>query len=291
MMMSGSLALVLAEARTRRSGRGGQAGTPTDMLMAAEADSVRITTAADWTLAPAALRPPSRLGPLFGVTVKEVDRAADYLRRGYRLYPRGTRFAKGVFDRISAALLLIIFAPVLVAIALVIKATSHGPVLVRQGRVGVGGRLFTTLGFRTMPIDAKPSLAEPRAVSAASASVLAGGRWSINNDLRTTRVGRFLRHTSLDEVPQLINVLRGEMSLVGPRPSLYTELSRDEADALRRLRVKPGLTGLWQVSGRNGLSSDELLRLDLYYVDNWSPLLDLLILWRTIKAVVGRIMR
>jgi exopolysaccharide biosynthesis polyprenyl glycosylphosphotransferase len=172
--------------------------------------------------------------------------------------------------------------PVLVLLACMIRLDSPGPVLFRQMRVGERGEEFERLKFRTMCVDAEARLAALAGAADAGNGVL----FKMRHDPRLTRVGRWMRRFSLDELPQLINVLRGEMSLVGPRPPLPREVEVYEPDAVRRLRVRPGLTGLWQVSGRSDLSWEESLRLDLWYVDNWSLVLDLQILFRTARAVL-----
>ncbi len=162
-----------------------------------------------------------------------------------------------------------------------VKFYDGGPVLFRQTRIGRDGRPFACLKLRSMVIDAESQqgLLEQ---SQERPSML----FKMVDDPRVTRPGRFLRRFSLDELPQLWNVLRGQMSLVGPRPPLPREVAQYQEDASRRLRVRPGLTGLWQVSGRSDLSWDETVRLDLYYVDNWSMVQDLLILFRTMSAVL-----
>jgi exopolysaccharide biosynthesis polyprenyl glycosylphosphotransferase len=177
---------------------------------------------------------------------------------------------------------LLVIWPLLVAIALAIKLDSPGPVLYRQQRVGKDGRLFDMFKFRSMFRDAEKRRAE---LSADNEAV--GPLFKIRNDPRVTRVGRFLRRTSLDELPQLLNVLRGEMSLVGPRPPLPTEVEVYEEWHLGRLRAVPGMTGLWQVSGRSEVSFHDMVRLDLHYIRNWSLSLDLEILWRTVPAVLA----
>jgi exopolysaccharide biosynthesis polyprenyl glycosylphosphotransferase len=181
----------------------------------------------------------------------------------------------------ALTVVLMLFAlPVLLVITVAIRLDSSGPVLFRQKRVGARGTEFDMIKFRTMCMDAEARLAELQ--RDAGNDVL----FKMKDDPRITRVGKVLRRFSLDELPQLINVLRGEMSLVGPRPPLLREVEAYEPDAVRRLRVKPGLTGLWQVSGRSDLSWDESLRLDLWYVDNWCLALDLQILFRTARAVL-----
>jgi exopolysaccharide biosynthesis polyprenyl glycosylphosphotransferase len=195
--------------------------------------------------------------------------------------PSGERMlAKRLFDTVLAGLLLLVLSPGLLAVAAGVKLTSKGPVLFRQNRVGVNGRPFAMLKFRSMVEDADGMLAELKARNEGN-----GVLFKLKRDPRVTRFGAFLRRYSLDELPQLVNVVRGEMSLVGPRPPLPSEVESYDYVAVRRLRLRPGLTGLWQVSGRSDLSWEESLRLDLRYVDNWSMALDLSILWRTWRAV------
>ncbi len=193
------------------------------------------------------------------------------------------RLVKGGMDRVVAAAALLVLAPVLLALALAVRIDSAGPVLFRQERVGINGRSFTMLKFRSMVVDADRQLAALRAENISD-----GLLFKLRDDPRVTRVGRLLRRLSLDELPQLVNVLTGSMSLVGPRPPLPSEVAAYDSSVRRRLLVKPGLTGLWQVSGRSDLPWDEAVRLDLRYVENWSLMLDLLILWRTGRAVLGR---
>jgi exopolysaccharide biosynthesis polyprenyl glycosylphosphotransferase len=190
------------------------------------------------------------------------------------------RVVKSVVDKALTALLVVVALPGIVVVAVAIRLDSPGPVLFRQTRVGARGEEFQMLKFRTMCVEAEARLAELQ--GDAGNDVL----FKMKADPRVTRVGRVLRRFSLDELPQLANVLRGEMSLVGPRPPLMREVEGYEPDAVRRLRVKPGLTGLWQVSGRSDLTWDESLRLDLWYVDNWCLALDLQILARTARAVI-----
>jgi exopolysaccharide biosynthesis polyprenyl glycosylphosphotransferase len=193
----------------------------------------------------------------------------------------GRQLVKSLFDRTAALLGLILLAPLLAGVALAVRLTSSGPALFRQVRVGKDGREFMVYKFRTMVVDA-----EARKVELLERNEQDGLLFKIRKDPRITAVGRWLRRYSLDELPQLINVLRGDMSLVGPRPPLREEVDRYGADVHRRLVVKPGLTGLWQVSGRSDLSWDETVRLDLRYVENWSLLLDLQIIWKTGAAVL-----
>ncbi|SFN91933.1 Undecaprenyl-phosphate galactose phosphotransferase, WbaP/exopolysaccharide biosynthesis polyprenyl glycosylphosphotransferase [Actinomadura madurae] len=193
----------------------------------------------------------------------------------------GRKVLKGLFDRVAALAGIVLLSPLMALIAVLIKLSGNGPVLFRQTRVGRGGREFTVLKFRTMVQDA-----EARRLELLAANENDGVLFKIREDPRVTAVGRRLRRYSLDELPQLFNVLRGEMSLVGPRPPLPEEVAQYGGDVYRRLVVKPGLTGLWQVSGRSDLSWEESVRLDLRYVDNWTLALDLQIMWKTWSAVV-----
>lgn len=192
------------------------------------------------------------------------------------------QLVKSGFDRIVAGSALILLAVPLLVIAALIRMTSPGPALFRQIRVGRGGREFSVFKFRTMVVDA-----ERLKVDLLDANDFDGVLFKMRNDPRVTRVGAFLRRYSLDELPQLLNVIGGDMSLVGPRPPLPDEVARYGIDVRRRLVVKPGMTGLWQVSGRSDLTWEESVRLDLRYVENWSLILDLQILWKT-WAVVTR---
>ncbi|SCF09016.1 Undecaprenyl-phosphate galactose phosphotransferase, WbaP/exopolysaccharide biosynthesis polyprenyl glycosylphosphotransferase [Micromonospora mirobrigensis] len=195
---------------------------------------------------------------------------------------RGARkLVKGLVDRAAAALALLLLTPLIAVICLAIKLDSRGPVLFRQVRVGQGGREFGVFKFRTMVVNADALLAE-----LAARNETDGLMFKMRDDPRVTRVGRLLRKWSLDELPQLVNVLLGQMSLVGPRPPLPSEVARYDGDVARRLLVKPGMTGLWQVSGRSDLSWEDGIRLDLYYVENWSLAADLTILWKTVGAVL-----
>lgn len=191
------------------------------------------------------------------------------------------RLLKTAFDKVVGTGLVLVASPLLAGIALAVKVSSPGPVLFRQTRVGVDGREFRMLKFRSMVVDAEKRKQELLDLSDGN-----GVLFKMKSDPRVTRVGSVLRRFSLDELPQLFNVMKGDMSLVGPRPPLPEEVAAYDDDATRRLRVRPGLTGLWQVSGRSDLSWEESLRLDLRYVDNWSMSLDLQILWRTWRAVV-----
>lgn len=191
------------------------------------------------------------------------------------------RLVKELFDRCVAALLLLVLWPVLVAVAVWVRCSTPGPALFSQVRVGRDGRQFRIWKFRTMRVDAEAGLAELAGANEAGAVL-----FKMRADPRVTGVGRVLRRYSLDELPQLWNVLRGDMSLVGPRPPLPSEVARYADDVRRRLAVKPGLTGLWQISGRSDLSWEEAVRLDLRYVEHWSLSLDLVILARTGTAVL-----
>ena len=193
----------------------------------------------------------------------------------------GARFVKAVFDRVVAAAALLILLPALVVLALIVRCTSHGPALFRQTRVGRGGRTFTMLKFRSMYDGAELRVSELLERNDSTGGVL----FKLREDPRVTPIGRVLRRFSLDELPQLVNVLTGSMSLVGPRPPLPDEVSRYGDDARRRLLVKPGLTGLWQISGRSDLSWEDSIRLDLRYVENWSLALDTAVLVKTARAV------
>ncbi|MCW2574159.1 MAG: wcaJ [Modestobacter sp.] len=188
---------------------------------------------------------------------------------------------KSAIDRSAALATLLILLPVFGAVALAVRLSSPGPVFYRQERVGLGGRSFTMLKFRSMVVGADQQ------VSGLSDGNDADGLlFKMRRDPRVTRVGRWLRRLSLDELPQLVNVVGGSMSLVGPRPPLPREVARYDSSVSRRLLVKPGLTGLWQISGRSDLSWEEAVRLDLRYVENWSLTLDVQILWKTARAVV-----
>ncbi len=190
------------------------------------------------------------------------------------------RVVKSAFDMVGAIALVIMLLPVLAVLSVLIRRDG-GPAIYRQTRVGIGGETFTLFKFRSMVVGAD-KIALPEDDDGA------GLLFKLRADPRITPVGRFLRRSSLDELPQLFNVLRRNMSLVGPRPPLASEVARYEEDVHRRLLVKPGMTGLWQVSGRSDLSWDDAVRLDLYYVENWSLVGDLKIMFRTGMAVLRR---
>lgn len=190
------------------------------------------------------------------------------------------RAAKRTIDLVGAAILLLLLAPILLAAAVAVKVDTPGPLLFRQRRTGWRGEEFHVLKLRTMRVGAE----KLREVMAAR-NESDGHLFKIRDDPRVTAVGRWLRRYSLDELPQLVNVLKGQMSLVGPRP-LPVKDSAFTGDARNRLQVRPGLTGLWQISGRSDLPWEDALRLDLQYVDTWSLKLDLAILFRTLPAVL-----
>ena len=221
--------------------------------------------------------------PLVDVAAARVHhRAVDGLPLMHVETPDYTRRpSKRVFDVVGALCGLVLLAPVAVAVAVAIRLDDGGPVFFRQQRVGRGGAEFSILKFRTMSVDA-----EDRKAQLLAANEGAGPLFKLQVDPRVTRVGSFLRRTSLDELPQLWNVLTGSMSLVGPRPALPDEVAAYADHAERRLLVTPGITGLWQVSGRSDLDWAEGVRLDLHYVENWSFLHDLVILARTVPSVL-----
>ena len=193
------------------------------------------------------------------------------------------RLIKRVGEIVLTSVGLIVVAPIMVGIAAAVKLQDRGPVIFRQARVGRGGELFTMLKFRSMVLDA-----EARKVDLLALNEGHGALFKLQDDPRITRFGRFLRDFSLDELPQLFNVLRGSMSLVGPRPHLAHEVAQMPREAHRRSLVSPGLTGLWQVSGRSDLDEEDAIKLDLRYVENWSFTLDLIILCKTAWAVLAR---
>jgi exopolysaccharide biosynthesis polyprenyl glycosylphosphotransferase len=192
------------------------------------------------------------------------------------------RFVKRTFDIGVGGLIFIVGLPIWLLIALAIRLDSRGPVLFVQERVGRGGKKFGMFKFRSMTADAEVRLGE-----LADANEATGPLFKIKSDPRVTRVGGLLRRYSIDEFPQLLNVLRGEMSLVGPRPPLPSEVGRYSAYHWRRLEVLPGMTGLWQVSGRSSLTFEEMVRLDLFYIENWSVGFDMGLMLRTLPAVLG----
>ena len=232
-------------------------------------------TGTDMCVAPALLDvagPRTTIRPVAGLTLLHVD------------HPRldgGKRVVKGAFDKVVALLAVVLLAPLFALIMVAIKLDDHGPVFFRQTRVGKDGHTFSVWKFRTMVVDAEQRKAELAARNE-GAGVLFKMRW----DPRVTKAGSWLRRYSLDELPQLFNVLLGDMSLVGPRPALPAEAASYGTQMRRRLVVKPGITGLWQVNGRSDLAWAEAVRLDVRYVENWSLALDLQILWKTGAAVI-----
>jgi exopolysaccharide biosynthesis polyprenyl glycosylphosphotransferase len=210
--------------------------------------------------------------PVAGLPLLHVEQPA---------YRGAARYIKAVFDFVGGLVLLLVFSPVLAAAAAAIRLSGPGPVFFRQERVGRGGRTFEMIKLRSMVVGAEQMIGQLDAD--AGNAVL----FKMRDDPRVTRVGRILRRTSIDELPQLLNVVKGDMSLVGPRPPLASEVCGYEAEVHRRLLVRPGMTGPWQVSGRSELGWEESVRLDLYYVENWSIVGDLLILWKTLRAVVS----
>lgn len=193
----------------------------------------------------------------------------------------GHHLVKRAVDIVLSSLALLILAPILLVLVMLIKWDSKGPAIFSQQRVGVNGQPFTMYKFRSMVTNAEEILRELRQQNEGS-----GLLFKMKDDPRVTKVGRWIRKFSLDELPQIYNVLRGDMSLVGPRPPLPVEVEEYEGHVGRRLYIKPGLTGLWQVSGRSDLDWEEGVRLDLYYVENWSLTGDIMIMWRTLKVML-----
>jgi len=193
------------------------------------------------------------------------------------------RVGKRLLDILASGLALLVAGPVMLVLGILVRLDSVGPMFYRQRRAGLGGRLFTFYKLRSMHVGAHLRRSELWHLNEADGPV-----FKISKDPRVTRLGRWLRRTSLDELPQLLNVLKGEMSLVGPRPPLPEEVERYEPWQMRRLDVKPGITCLWQISGRSRLGFDEWMRLDLEYIRHRSLALDLKILLRTLPAVLSR---
>jgi exopolysaccharide biosynthesis polyprenyl glycosylphosphotransferase len=234
-------------------------------------------TGTDLCLSPALLDvagPRTTIRPIAGLTLLHVDHPQ---LSGLRLV------VKDLFDRCAAGAALLVLMPVLVVLAAMVRLHDGGPALFTQVRVGKGGRVFKIYKFRTMVVDA-----EQRKAELLESNENDGVLFKLRRDPRVTPVGAHLRHWSIDELPQLLNVVMGDMSLVGPRPALPEEAAQYADHVRRRLVVKPGLTGLWQVNGRSKLSWEESVRLDLRYVENWSFALDVQILWKTISAVMRR---
>jgi exopolysaccharide biosynthesis polyprenyl glycosylphosphotransferase len=231
-------------------------------------------TDAELLLAPAVTEvagPRVRIRPVWGLPLMHMERPEF---KGVR------RVAKDVFDRTAAALALLVFAPALIVLAAAVRFTSRGPVFFRHERIGRDGQPFHVLKFRSM-VDGAHKEVDTLFQQNEGNDV----QFKMKADPRVTKVGQFLRRYSLDELPQLFNVLGGSMSLVGPRPHVTREVEQYGYDMRRRLLVKPGITGLWQVSGRSDLSWDDSVRIDVRYVENWSLAFDLMILWKTVGAV------
>lgn len=216
--------------------------------------------------------PRLNLRPTAGLVLLEVQTGA----------PRSRMVAKATLDKVLGSALLAAAAPIIGISALAVRITSPGPAFYRQVRVGVDGRTFTLWKLRSMYLDA-----DARREAYLAMTDRDGPMFKMHKDPRVTSVGRILRRYSIDELPQLLNVVTGDMSLVGPRPPLESEVATYADHVHRRLHVRPGLTGLWQVSGRADLSWEESVRLDLRYVDNWSLAMDLVILWKTFRAVIA----
>ncbi|MDR6620811.1 sugar transferase [Sinomonas atrocyanea] len=208
--------------------------------------------------------------PLIHVTTPKLDGFRGALKRG--------------FDIVGSGLIVLVLSPVLLGVALAVRLSSPGPVLYSQARIGQGGEPFKMYKFRSMVTNADAMLGDLLRAQGSDRKPL----FKVENDPRITKVGGILRRYSLDELPQLFNVLLGSMSLVGPRPQREAEVALYDDYAHRRLIVKPGMSGLWQVSGRSNLTWEQAIRFDLYYVDNWSLLGDLIILAKTFKAVVAK---
>jgi exopolysaccharide biosynthesis polyprenyl glycosylphosphotransferase len=255
------------------------------VLACPEMDGVRLRslawelekTGTDLCVSPALLDvsgPRTTIRPTAGLTLLHVDHP--------QLSGLGL-VVKDLFDRLVAVAALILLFPLMAVIGAMIRLHDRGPALFTQTRVGKDGRVFRIYKFRTMVVDAEQRREELRASSDPDRI-----RFKLRKDPRVTTLGAHLRRWSMDELPQLLNVLLGDMSLVGPRPDLLDDAAEYADHVRRRLAVKPGITGLWQVNGRSDLSSEESVRLDLRYVENWSFALDLQIMWKTISAIVGK---
>jgi exopolysaccharide biosynthesis polyprenyl glycosylphosphotransferase len=232
-------------------------------------------TGTDLCVAPAVMDvagPRTTIRPVAGLPLLHVDHPE---------FTGARQVIKGTFDKVVALTALIMLAPPMACIALAVRLSDGGPALFRQTRVGRDERLFTVYKFRTMVSDAEKQKSALQAQNEGN-----GLLFKIRDDPRITSIGAWLRRYSLDELPQLWNVLKGDMSLVGPRPALSAEAAEYDYYVRRRLAVKPGVTGLWQVSGRSDLSWEEAVRLDVRYVEQWSLMLDLQILWKTWSAVI-----
>ncbi|MCE5292588.1 MAG: sugar transferase [Nocardiaceae bacterium] len=199
-------------------------------------------------------------------------------------YASARTMGKAIFDRVFAVFALVAFSPLMIVTAVAIKLESRGPVFYRSERMGIHGRPFQMIKYRSMVENADQQVYSLIDASGGSREQLL---FKMHNDPRITRVGRVIRKLSIDELPQLFNVLTGEMSIVGPRPPLAREVAVYTSEMSRRLLVRPGVTGLWQVSGRSNLSVEQSMQLDLYYVDNWSMSFDLAIIAKTVRAVLS----
>lgn len=216
--------------------------------------------------------PRIRMRPVEGLPLMHVD--LPNFEGGHHVIKRG-------MDVVLSALALVALSPVFVVLAIIVKKDSTGPAFFAQQRVGRDGEPFKMYKFRSMVVDAEERLEELRELNEAH-----GHLFKLKDDPRVTHSGRWMRKYSLDELPQLYNVLKGDMSLVGPRPPLASEVAKYEGPTQRRLYIKPGVTGLWQTRGRTELPMDESIRLDLYYVENWSVTGDLMVMWRTLKVMI-----
>ena len=212
---------------------------------------------------------------------RRLDQSAPVVTAGTRPGKDWERTAKRAFDVVGSLTGLLVLSPVLLAAAVLVKMTSPGPALYRQERIGLHGRRFRIWKFRSMSCGSDQRVAQLMAEHGGY-----GPFYKMREDPRITPVGRILRRSSIDELPQLINVLKGEMSLIGPRPHVQAEVDQYAPEHHRRLMMRPGITGLWQISGRSEVSRHEAVQLDLYYVETWSLRRDLRILLKTAKAVV-----
>lgn len=241
----------------------------------------RVEERVDWSDLSSAVAPRSVIGPLFGVTRRDIDRACRRLATDPDAVVPRQHAAKRLQDACAAAFLILVLLPAFLAIIIAIRLESRGPTIFRQQRIGAGGRPFGLYKFRTLKIDAEavtPTLADGAGMD--------GVLFKLRIDGRVTAVGRFLRRYSLDELPELFNVLRGDMSFVGPRAALPSEAAHYDQVTRRRLLEKPGITGLWQVTGHSDLSWQDTVALDLDYVDHRTMLRDFGILLRTLKIAL-----
>jgi len=225
----------------------------------------------------------------FATSAEVLEAPALELRIGVPRYPSWERAAKRGIDIAFSLAVMILGAPAFAVLALLVKLTSPGPVFFRQVRLGHNAQPFTFFKFRTMQHKNDDSVHRSFCETFIQGSAEAEEErrvFKMVKDPRVTRIGRFLRRTSLDELPQFYNVLRGDMSLVGPRPPISYEIEHYQEWHKDRLKIRPGLTGLWQVSGRSQVPFDEMVRLDLHYITSWSLALDLKIMWRTLPVMI-----